>query len=177
MPMIDLLPCPFCGLKPPHAQPSVRVICLCGAAGEWGHDSADAAAKWNTRALPPVQPELVTNPDFAEGSKGWTIAPEPAPALGASVSDWGTIPRSLYVVSAQTDGVVYTVTMCNVPYAMGPEVRYDLVAPITLHSDMRALVEAAQQTWEGLVGEYGYSKARVNFGGLEDALAKLKGGA
>ena len=106
-----------------------------------------------------------------------TVQPEPAPALGASVSDWGTIPRSLYVVSAQTDGVVYTVTMCNVPYAMGPEVRYDLVAPITLHSDMRALVEAAQQTWEGLVGEYGYSKARVNFGGLEDALTKLKGGA
>lgn len=51
-----LMPCPFCGMKPWHAQPSVRVVCKCGAAGEWGSDYADAAAKWNTRAALAARP-------------------------------------------------------------------------------------------------------------------------
>lgn len=45
----DLKPCPFCGCQPWHSQPAVRVVCKCGAAGEWGYDSSDAAEKWNTR--------------------------------------------------------------------------------------------------------------------------------
>jgi hypothetical protein len=84
-----------------------------------------------------------------------TVQPEPSPALGASVSDWGTIPRSLYVVGAKTDGIVYTVTMCNVPYAMGPEVRYDiraipgptheqLLADALALEEVRALAEACR---------------------------------
>jgi hypothetical protein len=38
---------------------------------------------------------------------------------------------------------------------------------------VEALIEAAAFTWQGLVGEYGYQKARVNFGRLEDALDAL----
>ena len=45
--------------------------------------------------------------------------------------------------------------------------------PAARGQEVEALIEAAAFTWQGLVGEYGYQKARVNFGRLEDALDAL----
>ena len=40
--------------------------------------------------------------------------------------------------------------------------------------EVAAIVGAASSAWQVLVDEYGYQKARVNFGKLEDALAALE---
>jgi hypothetical protein len=57
----------------------------------------------------------------------------------SSISDWNTLPKDLYVVSAETpDGVVIDVRMCSVPMVVAPEVRYIQASSITA---LRAALE------------------------------------
>lgn len=42
----------------------------------------------------------------------------------SDISDWSCLPRDMYVVSVTSDGIVYDATMCSVPMAVAPEVRY-----------------------------------------------------
>jgi hypothetical protein len=55
--MIDLLPCPFCGMKPDfmYGGPVVQVVCSnddCYLSGSWTMKTEeDAAMLWNKRAM------------------------------------------------------------------------------------------------------------------------------
>ena len=52
------------------------------------------------------------------------------PSSGEAEACWSKLPRDMYVVSVtQHDAVVYDATMCSVPMAIGPEVRYSRAAP------------------------------------------------
>lgn len=48
------------------------------------------------------------------------------------VADWSNLPADLYVTSVRrVDSVIWEVTLCNVPMALGPEVRYSLASPVS----------------------------------------------
>jgi len=121
-----------------------------------------------------------------------TVQPEPAPALEADIDDrlHNALMNYLHLHQAAYD--VWRWFEVSRPDLIGPraEALRDAVngprpygsfaeapTPGDKLADALALVGAAVSVWEGLVGEYGYRKAQVNFGALEDALAKLKGGA
>lgn len=53
------------------------------------------------------------------------LAAANARAKTRELSDWSDLPKDLYVVSVKSGGgIVFDVTMCSVPMAIGPEVRY-----------------------------------------------------
>ena len=70
--------------------------------------------------------------------------------LGSDMADWSALPRDLYVTNARAiDHIGWQVTLCSVPMAIGPEVRYvraDALARAEAERDeARALYEAADK--------------------------------
>lgn len=66
--------------------------------------------------------------------------------------DWSRLPTDLYVTGVQTsDGIVFDVTMCSVPMAIGPEVRYSRAEahPRCEHCDGTGDVHSIDGEWRG----------------------------
>jgi hypothetical protein len=57
-------------------------------------------------------------------------------------ADLSSLPNDIYVVSAKTDGIVYDVSCCSVPMAIGPEVRYSLAAQALTKERQDAIYDA-----------------------------------
>lgn len=72
--------------------------------------------------------------------------------MGEKLSNWSALPKNLYVTEVRTiDGIVFEATLCSVPMAIGPEVRYARAEVARCeHCDGTGDVHAIDGEWRGL---------------------------